>query len=363
MSARRKLFINLAYIVFLLVLVEGSSRLLFKIPVISELVSGDDDVIWRHRWINRHQDGIEIANKFDIYDPTKGWVSKPNLRELKVYKDKLLNTNSKGLRGKIDYSYGQHPNKLRILVLGDSYTFGEEVSDNETYSFYLQEMMPDAEIINMGIHGYGHDQILIFFKEEGIKYQPDIVILGFLATDMPRNLLQFRDFAKPKFELEGETLKLSGSPVPRPEEVLKKDWMRPRIYDVLSLIKHGLINRTGHRRTQMEELTGRILDEIAATAEKIGAVPIFVYLPKGKEITTPKWEEEFFRSYCDEGGKAFCFSSRPYFIEKQKKGLQFKKKGHWGSLGQVTAAEAIYENPVFQKIIASRSREVKTGQN
>jgi hypothetical protein len=37
----------------------------------------------------------------------------------------------------------------------------DEVSDDETYSFYLQEMLPQAEIINMGAHGYGHDQMLI----------------------------------------------------------------------------------------------------------------------------------------------------------------------------------------------------------
>ncbi len=110
----------------------------------------------------------------------------------------------------------------------------------------------------------------------------------------------------------------------------------------------------------MEELTGHILGEIAITAEKIGAVPIFVFLPKIKEINTLKWEEIFFHSYCDERDKIFCFSTRLDFIEKQKKGGQLKRLGHWGPLGHVTAAEAIYENPVFQKIIASRSREVKT---
>ena len=56
-------------------------------------------------------------------------------------------------------------------------------------------MLPQAEIINMGVHGYGHDQMLIFLKEEGIKYKPDIVLLGFLHMDMFRNMLDFRDFS------------------------------------------------------------------------------------------------------------------------------------------------------------------------
>jgi hypothetical protein len=41
-------------------------------------------------------------------------------------------------------------------------------------------MLPHTEVINMGVHGYGHDQMLILFGEEGVKYEPDIVILGFL---------------------------------------------------------------------------------------------------------------------------------------------------------------------------------------
>lgn len=113
----------------------------------------------------------------------------------------------------------------------------------------------------------------------------------------------------------------------------------------------------------MEELTRHILDEIAATAKKIGAIPIFVYLPKGQEITsrdTMVWEEEFFHSYCDEKDTTFCFSSRPYFSEKVKKGLQFKRKGHWGPLGHVTAAEAIYGNSVVKEIISSRSKVMKS---
>ena len=94
--------------------------------------------------------------------------------------------NSRGLRGKRDFPYTKNKNKVRILILGDSFTFGDEVSDDETYSARLQAMLPHTEIINMGVHGYGHDQMLILLKEEGIKYQPDIVILGFLALDMSK---------------------------------------------------------------------------------------------------------------------------------------------------------------------------------
>ena len=55
--------------------------------------------------------------------------------------------------------------------------------------------------------------MLIFLQEEGIKYKPDIVILGFIAADMNRNTLQFRDYAKPRFIVKKNTLQLIGSPL------------------------------------------------------------------------------------------------------------------------------------------------------
>ena len=93
----------------------------------------------------------------------------------------------------------QKREKVRILILGDSFTCGDEASDNETYSEPSPRNATQNRSDQHGVHGYGHDQMLILFKEEGVKYQPDVVILGFLPLDMSRNLLDFRDFAKPRF--------------------------------------------------------------------------------------------------------------------------------------------------------------------
>ena len=171
------------------------------------------------------------------------------------------------------------------MVLGDSFTFGDEVSDDETYSAYLQAMLP-TEIINMGMHGYGHDQMLILLKEEGIKYQPDIVILGFLPLDMSRNLLNFRDFGKPRFVLERGELKLTGTPVPRPEEILRWDWTRPRILDIFSTLKHRVKKISGLQKTEMEEVTTAILTDMI----RLSSVSMrFQYSPISHEEKKSPW--------------------------------------------------------------------------
>ena len=66
-----------------------------------------------------------------------------------MFDNRVLNTNSKGLRGQVEYIYKKPEGMQRILALGDSFTFGEEVGDSETYPYHLQTMAPEAQVINM----------------------------------------------------------------------------------------------------------------------------------------------------------------------------------------------------------------------
>lgn len=351
MSIRRKIVFALAYLFILTLFVEGISRLAFSIDPVFEKIAGVDESSWRLSWIKRHQGEVEIYYKFDIYDPAKGWVPRPNLRDEAVFDGKILNTNSRGLRGAEEYSYERTPGRTRILILGDSFTFGDEVSDNETYSYYLRKMIPDSEIINMGVHGYGHDQMLIYLKEEGIKYKPDIVILGFVYEDIQRNTLGFRDFAKPEFEVRNGELLLTNTPVPSPEQILKWEWARPKTYDLLRIFCNRLLHnrftyRYGLFEGKTKEVTGRILDEMVELIGSIDAVPVFVYLPVRDEIEDPDEiirGEAYLYEYCTKNGKVKCFSARPYFTRKIRQGETFSLTGHWSPLGHLTVAEAIYD--------------------
>ena len=345
MGRKNRFILVFGYVGFLAFLFEGSARLAFSIPQVGKRLQANDEYTYRRNWVQEHQKyGMEAYYAFDMYDPSKGWIPKPNLRDVKTFDNKTLNTNSKGLRGKKDFPYTKNKDKLRILILGDSFTFGDEVSDNETYSYYLQEMLPHTEVINMGVHGYGHDQMLILLKEEGIKYQPDIVILGFLPLDMSRNLLRFRDFAKPRFVLERGELKLTGTPVPRPEEILQWDWTRPRIVDIFSPYRHKVKKLSGLQKKEMEDITTAILTEMISLIESIHAIPILAYLPRGKEIAMDiavTEDEAYMFSICQLNEKAKCFSTRPYFAEKIAQGETFKSRGHWEPAGHRTVAEAI----------------------
>lgn len=346
MNKNKKFLLIALYISFLIILFEGSARLFFYLkPQYYDRLWVGNSLSWHRAWISRHTNtGTEIYYNFDMYDSTKGWVSKPNIKDMDVFDNKVLNTNSKGYRGQSEYFYNKHPNKIRILVLGDSYTFGEEVSDDETYPYYLQKIIQNSEVINLGVHGYGHDQMLISFMEEGIKYKPDIVVLGFIQPDMSRNMLNFRDFAKPKFILRNNKLKLTASPVPNPESTLKWDWTRPRIVDIISIIYHETRRKSGRYDREMDDLTAALLTKIAETSNSISAIPIFTYLPIIKEISDSTLQtpgELYLSDVCNNKSTAKYFSTRPLLIKKMNEGVTFKKRGHWGPAGNKIIAKAI----------------------
>jgi hypothetical protein len=307
----------------------------------------DDDAVWRLVFMRRqHPKSPSIYYSFDVYHPTRGWTLQPGLSRAGLWDNKTLHSNSRGLRGSSEHGYEKPPGALRILTFGDSLTFGEEVSDDETWSYFLEKLLPGSEVLNFGIHGYGHDQMLLYLQEEGIKYHPDIVILGFDWADMARNMLSFFTYAKPRFILDGGRLVLTNTPVPLIEETLARERWRSKFLALLTILRDGYRERFGELelKTETKQVTIALLDEIAHTIRTAGAVPIFVYLPIGDEITRPEMDtsdnERFFFSYCRERGIQSIYLQR-FFHEKLEQGVHLQTIFHWDPLEHRTAAEGI----------------------
>lgn len=101
-------------------------------------------------------------------------------------------TNNKGFRSDEDIEYAKNDNELRVLVIGDSHSFGAEVNQNECYAAITQSLLRgkgiNATVINAGFAGSGTAEHLVFLENEGYKYDPDFVILGFYANDFSDNV-------------------------------------------------------------------------------------------------------------------------------------------------------------------------------
>jgi len=100
--------------------------------------------------------------------------------------------NSQGFRSGEEFTYQKPAETYRILILGDSFSMGYEVNQEECYSEilgqYLRSRGRSVQVINASVSGFSNAEELIFFQEEGIKYSPDVVILGFFENDIKDNV-------------------------------------------------------------------------------------------------------------------------------------------------------------------------------
>jgi hypothetical protein len=332
------------YVLGVLVFFEASARLALSVGPFRARVGGGDDASRRLRWVAEHRARGQLAYGFDVHHPTRGWALRPGIREMRVFRDRVLNSSSHGLRGRQERPYEKPTGVRRVVVLGDSFTFGEDVSDDETFCQRLEQLLPGTEVLNLGVHGYGHDQMLLYLREEGVKYRPDIVLLGFVHADMERNLQGFRDYAKPRFELRDGRLELRGVPVPPPAEMLRREAYRSKLLDLWTIFRAAREWRSGAAEQRMQTLTLAILDEIARVAREAGAVPAFAYLPVWGEVVKTDMnmtrQERFFFGYCRERGIQSMYLQR-FFLKRLRAGVELRRFGHWGPEEHRAAADGI----------------------
>jgi len=342
----------LILVVSFLVFMECGARLVLSVGFLRRKITGIDDSSYRLQWIRLHRHSQEWTGPFAAYDPVRGWALKPGIRDMKVYDGTILSTNSKGIRGETEYSYARVPGKQRILLLGDSFTFGAEVPDEETYAHLLAGSLPSTEVLNLGVQGYGHDQMLLYLREEGVKYRPDIVMVGFTYIDVYRNIERFFAYAKPEFQWESGGYQLTDVPVPPPGRVLAEESWRPKSLDILLMLREKIRWRLGENEAEARGVTRWLLGEIAGTARGIGAVPVFVYLPVNDEIAPvpgvalgpmlPRIPEReaFLREICEEQSVP-CLFLGPQFREAAGRGIDFHARGHYNAAGNRLAAGEI----------------------
>ncbi|MEM7621308.1 MAG: SGNH/GDSL hydrolase family protein [Pseudomonadota bacterium] len=117
----------------------------------------------------------------------KAWNTGPIHLDMRLKTDEFdthIRTNSQGLREneRIDK---KDKNTFRIVVIGDSFTFGWGVNFEETYVQVLekelkQKVSKHIEVINFGRPGASATTYLRFMKSYVKSLEPDMVVIGFL---------------------------------------------------------------------------------------------------------------------------------------------------------------------------------------
>lgn len=127
-----------------------------------------------------------------VYTP-KGRRLVPNARLLiKNHRisgrDIVMETNSLGFRNE-EIPETKKDDELRVLILGDSITWGSYLQAEETYvkraEDYLRRLLKGrtVEAINAGVGDIGLKEEIAILEEKGLSLEPNIVVLSFYVND------------------------------------------------------------------------------------------------------------------------------------------------------------------------------------
>jgi len=134
-----------------------------------------------------------VGPTFSAFDPYYGKVLKRSFACTRIAPEFTMEfrTNSYGHRGPEPPSFPAHP----ILFLGDSFTSGYGVNDGEEFPDLLRKALehegpPHIPVVNAGSGNTGNGYWLRFLKNEGPRYDPRLVVLGFCVNDFSDNLVE-----------------------------------------------------------------------------------------------------------------------------------------------------------------------------
>ena len=114
---------------------------------------------------------------------------------------------------------------VRLAAFGDSFTFGGDVADRDSYPEALARLDRGIAVANYGVPAYGLDQAYLRYLKERSAARAQVVIIGYFAENICRNVSVFRPFynprtgfplAKPRYEPSGSGLRLVPNPLASP---------------------------------------------------------------------------------------------------------------------------------------------------
>ena len=112
-----------------------------------------------------------------------------------------IQTNSRGIRSDFEIPYAKPPGTKRIVALGDSFLMGYGAHPDEMLLNVMVERLRESgeqvELVNLAVSGFGNAEELVALRAEGMKYHPDLVLIGWHDTDLDDNvrsgLFELRD--------------------------------------------------------------------------------------------------------------------------------------------------------------------------
>lgn len=163
-------------------------------------------------------DTTQVNVTWPLQERDLGWVCNKNKNIMftnKKYKDLNIEyvINNQGFRDHKEYDTTSiQITQTKVMLLGDSFIFGVYLAEQTNISSKLERKLGTKYVVyNMGIPGWGIDQMYLAYLKYSPIIMPQTVVLMFIEDDIPRVLESYRrveGMNKPSFLLDNDKLRL-----------------------------------------------------------------------------------------------------------------------------------------------------------
>jgi hypothetical protein len=246
-------------------------------------------------WLSRNpvppappqQERVVAERQHTRYDELLGWVNIPNLVVSNMYGEGLnVTINNLGFRGRTTVDAEQPAGKRRIILSGDSFTFGYGVDDAHTWGNFLKNELPDTEVLKMALGGYGLGQAFLWYRREGDGLPHDVHLFAFITENFRRMTRpRFMGYGKPVLTVRNGKLAVENVPPPKPHQPKNPTAVSAALQRMhLARVIHELKRRYAREQAdhwvgQAEETARLMFTELHAMHQKAGRLGALIYLP------------------------------------------------------------------------------------
>lgn len=154
------------------------------------ILEPDDKLIWRGR-PHAERKYLDVFSPVASEDERRALLARfaPSIPDaLRANNLWHVRLNSEGFRER-ELPREKTAGTLRVVCIGDSWTFGTNVNVEESYPRRLEALLRrefpgrEFEVFNLGMIGYSSFQGLEQLKRRALALEPDIVLIGFAMND------------------------------------------------------------------------------------------------------------------------------------------------------------------------------------
>jgi lysophospholipase L1-like esterase len=316
-------------------------------------------------------------------DSYLGWSGQPNqhLRYRRPEFDTMVQLDADGWR------QPEPPRPARpvhrLLVLGDSFTWGWGVSQGQVFTDLLQAALPaTVAVYNRGVVGFGTGQEYLLLQREFAARAYDAVVLMFFINDLADNI-DGKEGHRPYFEVvdghlhpRNQPAVAQNSPV---EQFLKEHSRAYRFVDFeVGMLKRRFAGEAADERGYREAaavdfhdlpgyaVTARLLGAIRRLTCEHGARFLLVYIPQRSEFEAdaPLPYVRSVHAMIDDIARREgipLLDLSPRFQQQAKAGKQliYAVDAHWTPAGHRLAADVLLAAPILEVLRDAAANEAR----